>query len=157
MSLEGDMPAAAREELLQMGQRLVLALISISVPVTNRQMIPGNKREVTNRALRRGTVILGQLLMDYPYLGYRYRELPERPGFFRHEALLEISGKLKPARVQGRIGGRMNGRALFDIDIGMISMAKVQMVLDMDVLTEFGVAQETGEYNFELLRNLPGL
>jgi hypothetical protein len=64
--------------------------------------------------------------MTYTYLGVRTRNN-------REEALVDMSGKLRNREFGVRFGCRLEGRALVDLETGLVSLARATTTMDLDL------------------------
>jgi hypothetical protein len=145
-------PTEIRGEVESIGENILEWLQAVSVPLPNRQM-----SHVETWTAKRPFAVLTPLAglhfkeidMTYTYLGVRTRNN-------REEALVDISGKLRNRQSGLRFGCRLDGRALVDLETGLVTLARTTTTMDLDLPLGGGhgiPARGTMEVNFE--RGLP--
>lgn len=122
-------PNDIRAEVESLGDDILQWLQAVSVPLPNRQM--GHNDPWTAKRPFAVLTPLGDLHfkaidMNYTYLGIRNRN-------GREEALVDISGKLKNRESGLRFGCRLEGRALIDLETGLVTMARATTTMDLDL------------------------
>jgi predicted Zn finger-like uncharacterized protein len=146
-------PSEIRAEVESIGEDILDWLQAASIPLSNRQMNHGEPW-THKRPFAVLTPFLDlhfkEIEMTYTYLGVRTRNN-------REEALVDLSGKLRNKHSGPRFGCRLDGRALVDLETGLVTMARTTTTMDLDL--SFGPgggipARGTMEVNFE--RSLPG-
>jgi len=144
-------PPEIRGEVESIGDDILQWLQAVSVPLPNRQVT-----HMETWTHKRPFAVLTPLSdlhfkaidMTYTYLGIRNRNN-------REEALVDLSGKLRNRDFGLRFGCRLEGRALVDLETGLVTMARTTVTMDLDL--PFGQripARGTMEVHIE--RSLPG-
>jgi predicted Zn finger-like uncharacterized protein len=144
-------PQDVQEDLKEMAGELEANLESISVTLPNRaDVAPGEKWTGKRKMMVRGTGRGKEGLMDitYTYLGRRTRD-------GRDEALIEMGGLVRMKGAQAHIGGRVGGRALIDLETGMISQARSTLKLDIETSEHEAQIKLSGEMEVTIRRALP--
>src|SRR5262249_54453654 len=86
--------------------------------------------------------------MTYTYLGVRNRN-------GRDEALVDISGKLKSRDIGVRFGCRLEGRALVDLETGVVTLARATTTMDLDLSLGRVTIPARGTMDVLIERSLP--
>jgi predicted Zn finger-like uncharacterized protein len=143
-------PPDVQEALDDMAEELQTDLESICVTLPNREVAPGDKwngkRKLLIRTTGRGDG--GEMDITYTYLGRRTRNN-------RDEALIELGGIIRKQGRTSRLGGRVGGRALIDLETGIISASRSTITLNMDTSRHQAKVQYTGTVEVRIDRALP--
>jgi S1-C subfamily serine protease len=122
-------PPDIKREVESMGDDILQWLQAVSVQMPNRQM--GHLD--TWKAKRPFAVLtpfsdlqFKAIDMTYMYLGIRTRN-------DREEAIVELSGKLRNREMGLRFGCTLEGRALIDLETGLVTMARTTTTMDLDL------------------------
>ena len=144
-------PADIRAEVESLGDDILDWLQAVSVPLPNRQMT-----HLETWTAKRPFAVLTPLTdlhfkaidMTYTYLGVWTRNS-------REEALVELSGKLRSRDLGRRFGCRLEGRALIDLETGLVTMARTTVTLDLDLPFGQSKIPARGTMEINLTRELP--
>jgi S1-C subfamily serine protease len=143
-------PDDVKETLNEMAEELQTDLESISVTLPNREVAPGDhwpgRRKMMVRTTGRGQG--GDMEITYTYLGRRNRN-------GRDEALIELGGLIRKEGATKRMGGRVGGRALIDLETGIISIATSTITLNVDTNRHEVKVKYTGVVEVRIERALP--
>jgi hypothetical protein len=141
-------PEDVQSDLRSLAGQLLAALQCVAVTLPNRDPVTQNehwegKRPMVFRSIGGG--IRSELNLKYTYLGMRMRDN-------RREALIETTGVARGG-VQGfRMGGRVEGRALVDMDTGAIFLARTRVTTDFNIHLRRGDLNLRGTTEIELDR-----
>jgi hypothetical protein len=143
-------PADIHREVESLGDDILNSLNAVAIQLPNRTV-----SHLETWTAKRPMSILGvagdiKVNMDvtYTYLGHRNRN-------GREEALVEISGRMRKKDMGIRLGGRVEGRALVDLESGVVTMAHARAIMDLDLpFREFKTTAQ-GTLDVHLTRELP--
>ncbi|MCI0378149.1 MAG: trypsin-like peptidase domain-containing protein [Gemmataceae bacterium] len=138
-----------RGEITNLHDQLADALQLASIPLPNRLMNPGDTWKTESPV----KLVRSPLTLD---LTCSYEGTRQRGG--REEALIRIAGSVRAAAEDSvRTTGKVEGRAIFDLALGLITFAKVEAHLDMEMTVQGLQVQMDGIISAELSRKLATL
>jgi hypothetical protein len=145
---DGKPPTDVEPELRQLGVQIVSALQACAVSLENREVNPKEHWEAKKvpmlvRVIGRGA--RSNMDLTYTYLGVRFRNN-------RLEGLIETTGVAKGEGSGIRLGGRVEGRALVDIEKGFVFRSKATVNMDADLNFVQGTLRTRGTTEVDLRR-----
>jgi predicted Zn finger-like uncharacterized protein len=127
VSVKG-VPPDIRKELENLGESVLDSLHAVAIPLPNRTVSHLEtwtaKRPISVVGVLRGFRI--DMDMTYTFLGHRLRN-------GRDEALIEMSGRMRRNDTIIKLGGQLEGRALVDLESGVISLAHADVQMELDL------------------------
>jgi S1-C subfamily serine protease len=143
-------PPDIRKELENLGESVLDSLQAVAVPLPNRTVSHLEtwtaKRPISVVGVLRGFKV--DMDVTYTFLGHRNRN-------GRDEALLEISGRMRRHDSIIKIGGQLEGRALVDMETGVISLAHADVQLELELPLPDHTAHARGAMEVTVTRELP--
>jgi serine/threonine protein kinase/S1-C subfamily serine protease len=143
-------PQDIKPEVESMGDDILQWLQALSVPLPNRRM--GYLDTWT--AKQPWAVItpvadrhFKDVEMTYTYLGQRTRN-------DREEALVEMTGLIRKKEMGLRFGGKLEGRALVDLESGIVTLARATVSMNLDFPIGPGL-KARGTMDVSIDRSLP--
>lgn len=144
-------PTAVRRILASFHDEFQRELESLTVPVPNKQVVPGDSWNADK------TVLIPTLDRSVPaHLGmtYTYTGTRERAG--REEAVLQIKGDFEGMGEQHRhVSGRADGTAGVDLASGQITEAEMVFLFDVEMNSLSRSPSSSGKLTLRLQRELP--
>jgi hypothetical protein len=146
-------PPDIKPRVESMGDDILNWLQSVSVPFPNRQMT----YQETWRAKHPFAVLLPGADMHFKDVEMTYTYLGQRTRNDREEALVEISARIRKREFGRKFGGKLEGRALVDLQTSIVTQAHATITMDFDlVLGRFANAPARGTMDVTITRNMAG-
>jgi hypothetical protein len=124
----GRVPPRDRADVLDLHDQISQSLEAVAVPLPNRTLQARESwTEIRPLPLEVGDKADAAVLeMTYTYEGTRTRN-------GRQESAIRVSGTLKGAKGQElRFGGRADGRAVYDVALGRVTISSLNVTFDMN-------------------------
>jgi hypothetical protein len=121
-------PPRDRRDVLDLHDQISQSLEAVAVPLPNRTLQAKESwTEIRPLPLDIGDKADAAVLeMTYTYEGTRTRN-------GRQESAIKVAGKLKGAKGQElRFGGRAEGRAVYDVALGQVTISSLTVTFDMN-------------------------
>src|SRR5262249_33123539 len=143
-------PPDIKLEVESMGDDILQWLQALSVPLPNRQMGYLD----TWKAKQPWAIITPVTDMHFRDLEMTYTYLGQRTRNNREEALVEMTGRIQKKEMGLRFGGKLEGRALVDLESGIVTRARATVSMDLDFPIGPGL-KARGTMDVSIDRSLP--
>jgi hypothetical protein len=144
-------PPDIKPEVESMGDDILQWLQAVSVPMPNRQMGYLD----TWKAKHPFAVVTPVTDMHFKDVEMTYTYLGQRTRNDREEALVEMTARIREKKMGTRFGGKLEGRALVDLESGIVTRARATVMMDFD-LHLGGIRAARGTMDVTINRSLPG-
>jgi len=146
-------PPDVKARVESLGDDILHWIQSVSVPLPNRQMTYLETWKAKHPFAVLTPVAdmhFKDVEMTYTYLGQRIRD-------DREEALVEITGRIRKREMGQRFGGKLEGRALVDLQTSLVTQARATITMDFDlILGRRARLPSRGTMDVTIIRNLAG-
>ncbi len=144
-------PPDIRSQVESLGDDILQWIQAVSVPMPNREM----KHLQTWTAKHPFAIITPGIDLHFKDVEVTYTYLGLRTRNEREEGLVDFKGNLTKKGFGLRVGGRLEGRALVDLDTGLVTLAHAKATLSLDLPLGHFKMKTQGTMDVRIERSLP--